>query len=510
MNRTVVTLAMDRALHKIVLIWFIFAGLLSAAGTVTGTVTYVTSQSFYTDLGKKDGISIGDTLAVVHESSPAGTGLVTNLSTNSSVCSVLENTAITVGDIVSARVTAKTPEKPSENAGFPPARKSWKQKSGISGSLSVRSNRSDVSRDSLGTLIRRDYALLNLSYSNILGLPLSLSVYARTRYSSETTSAGIRWYRMKLHSNLGPWTINGGRVYLSGIGGAGAIDGLDVSRKFGNFNFGLTGGTTPVESGTRDPKFGGYVRYTNRERVLRRFSFAMLKGGSGNVTSSSAVTSLFLQPWSFISLNSNTIIDLPSGGQSAGISAANLYLDFHWSRYLRGGISLNYTSNNRYYPNGVQPDTVYKNLARTNGGARLSIRTSAKTTLTLLANLLTLENQSTPQQNYRLSFDKQDLFGKDFDWKVSLYHVGGVFYKEYGGSTGAEISNNKFDIYSGIQFESYNYGIGGQQKTRKTLDLNANYQFLRVFNAGLYFEYAVSDDEDLLYSSAQLTYRFRY
>ncbi len=514
--RIVATPAMVRGvLHHILGVGLLLAFLFPADGnsqvTVTGSVTYVTSQSFYTDLGRKDGLAIGDTVRVAAEEQAVGRGIVTNLSTKSTVCSVLVNNGIAVGNKVTAQIQAGS-EKPSiAEGGFTESAKPRKGKSKISGSLSIRSNQTDVTRDTLSSTLQRNYALVNLSYTNVLGLPLSLSLYARTRYSSETTSAGVRWYRMRLQYTLGEWNVTGGRVYLNGLGGAGALDGMTLSRKLGRFDLGLAGGLAPHETGSSDPKYGAYARYTNRQSMLRSFNFAVMQVDSGSVTHPYSVASLLFQPSEFISLNTNTTIDLPAGGQSSGLSAANLYLDFHWNQFIRGGVSLNYTANNSYYDNNISPlDSVYKNLTRTNGGARLSIRTSSTTSLTVLANLLNLENQSTPQQNYRLNFDEEDLLGRDIDLKFSLYHIGGVFYKETGGSAGAQLSFDNLDIYTGIKMDTYQYGIGGQQKTRKTLDVNLDYRFLRAFNAGLYAEYAVSSDEDLFYTSAQLSYRFRH
>ena len=77
-------------MSKLTLTVMIIVSVLGATEkTIQGKITYLTADQVYCDLGREDGVNVGDTLTVFRRNDEIGKIITTNLARQSSVCASL-------------------------------------------------------------------------------------------------------------------------------------------------------------------------------------------------------------------------------------------------------------------------------------------------------------------------------------------------------------------------------------------------------------------------------------
>lgn len=505
--RDVIPVIIRTTVKLVLLISVLCSALLMSADqmtTVTGEVTYVTSQSFYSNLGRNEGISVGDTLQVTRDSVFLTAGTVTNVSSKSSVCEFSGDVELQIGDSVMTRIITSPEQKPDVK----PADSilTTRLKSRLSGSVSLRSNQSDASS---GDLVTRNYALLNLTWSNLMGLPLNLTFYGRTTYETETVQSGMYWHLLRLQYHPGSFHVNAGRVYIPGMSGIGAVDGVDVSTSYRSFNYGFLAGLKPGTD-SKSKKYGGYLKYDSARREIPDINIAFVQETSDSLDSPVFTANASIQPWKFLSVYSNFIVNLPANGSSAEFSTANVRLSLNWKSWIRSSLYYNYTASNLYTV--IEPtaaDSLPGDLSRHTMGASVYSRLPWKSSVSATVSQVEMQGQGSVLENYRVRLTRHDVLNTRTDIHAGIRMLSGEFYDILGGEISADYSHPLFDLEAGSRIESYSYGVGGETKSRISYEVNLSAPLWKNFYTSLYVDYSTSDDEDLLYTAFQLTYRFR-
>ncbi len=254
---------------------FIIPGDLRAGGQVTkmGKVTYVTAGTFYIDLGKQDGLSRGDTLTVLRNERPLGSGVIRHLATRTAIVEMSGEFDINVGDEVRWTGTIHIPEKPPESepveiAPSPVHREEKKKTGWIGGSLNYRyRNETTVSGNSYNS----HDLLFSLTGKDILGSPVSVTAFGKVLRGTAGTQpeAVIHQLDLRYQKQAGNWEISGGRFYNYSPGGSGATDGFRLIRKFSRSRLDISGGTTRLPGNERTLRLSGTFRWKPVNRWIK-------------------------------------------------------------------------------------------------------------------------------------------------------------------------------------------------------------------------------------------------
>jgi hypothetical protein len=248
----------------------------------TARVTYVASEGVYVTAGRSSGLAVGDTLVVLRDGREISRVVVTELSSHSAACMVVEGLpAVRVGDAVdlgggtgeaAVRSDRPTPEPPAATR-----RTRWR--------------REDRRNEVRGTLVLQNLWLRDLTGSglttaqpslgariaveNLAGTGAELRIRHRTRLYHRTADDGSRGRDDWVHrlSELAlvygdrnaPVQTAVGRVLSPEFRGVGYVDGGYMSvRVHPDYRVGVAGGVEPRYPSTAVNaerwKLGGFVR----------------------------------------------------------------------------------------------------------------------------------------------------------------------------------------------------------------------------------------------------------
>lgn len=223
---------------------------------VSGKIGYVSGNTIYIDLGRSDGISVGDTVDVTRGGTFIGKLLIVNTATSASSCEPLfPIEKVKIGDHVVTTAEVLAGEKTIK---APTAVKTTRPKriNKVRGRIALGSILSEDLTDS-GLDFTRPSLSTRIRVNNIAGTPLQLSLRQRSRYydresnlAGETSSE--RWTHKVFELALeyddegSPYRIQFGRILPSTPRGLGYIDGALVEYQTRDrFTFGAAGGTRP-------------------------------------------------------------------------------------------------------------------------------------------------------------------------------------------------------------------------------------------------------------------------
>jgi len=269
--------------------------------TISGTVSYKSSQNVYVKFQNTSNISVGDTLFIQRDNTLIPKLIVTNLSTTSCVCTAISNENIAVStplvaknrasniadnedindntDVNPQNVTDTTStEKPNRN----------KLKQRISGSISatVYSKLSNTNADDS----YRFHYNFSLKASNIANSKFSFETYVSFKYENSEWNLvknnvfeALKIYTLSARYDFNKNTfISVGRRINPKISSIGAVDGLQFEKKFNNFSVGTIVGSRPnYQDYNFDislPQLGAYVSHDFKNQVgMMQNSFALVE-----------------------------------------------------------------------------------------------------------------------------------------------------------------------------------------------------------------------------------------
>jgi len=245
----------------------------SSQTLVEGSISYVSKDNAYMDLGRKAGISVGDTIQIYRGSDQLGIAVVTQTSGSSSALTAFAPSLITwqIGDIVHTTiqeilmpaVIEKTGSDPLEAAevapqvtldslAFTERKPSTRQlekdrfRPKVSGYLSTRID--DRGGDPLSPRNTSASVYGQLKVMD-MGIPhLDASIYFRGNQDSRTDQFESRVYSVMLQYEKpgGPLKYVLGRVYHPLFSSLGSVDGIGVTWHRGRHTLAMLAGALPV------------------------------------------------------------------------------------------------------------------------------------------------------------------------------------------------------------------------------------------------------------------------
>ncbi|WP_461630316.1 TonB-dependent receptor [Labilibaculum euxinus] len=257
-----------------------------------GEISYKSSQNTYAKFSNTESISVGDTLYVKKDSDFVPVLVVNNKSSISVIGMAVGDIKLAKGDKIIAFPTAKkTPEKdiiltedPEYNTEIvekttpaPRTKQELNREEQIRGKISA-SSYSNLSSSSGGSNHRMRYSL-SMNAKNIDNSKFSAETYIRFSHNSgewdEVKSDifnALKIYNLAICYDANQSTsIWLGRKINRKVSNIGAVDGVQVEKKIGNFSLGAIAGSRPdYENYSFNfdlMQFGGYLEHSMKTKV---------------------------------------------------------------------------------------------------------------------------------------------------------------------------------------------------------------------------------------------------
>lgn len=378
-----------------------------------GEIKYISQNSFYINLGKKQGLTIGDTLHVVRNGREIARIVVESVANLSAACkSLRQMSKIKQGDRVEAfvRVAVVQPKQSlSEETKVRLPNQGRKSKGSSSRTRRRRINKVS-GRFSLQSIWFDDKSSSNLDYNqlafrsklkvqNIVNSSFDLRIRWRSRRNDRTHSVrnlftDDNWmhsvYEFGLvHSNdRSSYEFSLGRILSHRIRGIGYIDGGLFSYKINpELRLGMAGGTQPNlrNSGfqTNEQKFGVFINYEKGDYQSQRFETSLAFSGS-YVKGVVSREFLYLQNnyWmgSKFSIYQTLEVDINRGWKKAGGSQnfqlSNFFVSTHYEPSSSVSLNASFDARKivRVYQTRSIPDSLFDETIRQGFHAGLTLR----------------------------------------------------------------------------------------------------------------------------------------
>ena len=257
-----------RQIFTAILFFLFFTSLSGQTGkeSMSGQVSFVSSQNVYVKFKSTAGITTGDTLFSQREGRLIPALIVRNLSTTSCVCEPLSASPFAVADLIIARVIPVNPKiEEAVNEAIvnkitpvivtDDTAKNVRKESGLSqkirGSIAVNSY-SDLSNTASDNSQRFRYTF-SLDAANIADSKFSFETYLSFKHKAgewqdvkDNVFNALKVYSLSARYNLNKSTqISLGRRINSRMTSIGAMDGVQFETNLNKFTFGAVAGTRP-------------------------------------------------------------------------------------------------------------------------------------------------------------------------------------------------------------------------------------------------------------------------
>ena len=362
--------------------------------SISGEVTFVTSNNVYVKFSSTNDISIGDTLELFTNTACL---IVKSKSSTSTVCSIIENCELSKGDKVTYQIKRKVPvavaieeDVSVDNIEATEEEPLYKEK--IKGRLSVSSYNNIASkRDNRYRIMSR----FSFNVSHINNSKFSFETYLNYRYKfpvAESTvtkqSSFFRVYNLAIRFDVDPTlSLILGRKINSKAWSLGAIDGLQAEKFFGKTYVGAIAGFRPdiydYSFNSNLFEYAAYIgRQTKSDNIYSETTLGYVEQRNGNqidrrYTFFQFSSTLFKK----LNLFSSAELDLYSkvNGESAtDARLTNLYASARYRFSRKFDVFLSYDSRKRIiYYETFQSEIermLDDDLARQGIGARVNIR----------------------------------------------------------------------------------------------------------------------------------------
>lgn len=246
--------------------------------TLEGKVTFITSKSVYVQFDDTQNIQIGDTLQISSSKTPCL--IVTNKSSSSCVCSKINSCEVKKDDVILYNYIPKNIEPIKNEIVEVPIVASTIDTSKTKKSLYTQNIRGRITLANYSNFseIRGDrnrlVTQLSITANHINDSKISVESYLNysknsipeeSAYSQKTDF--LRVYNLALKYDVSPtFNLTVGRKINQKMSSVGAIDGLQVEKKFNNIYIGAIGGFRPdiIDQNFNSNLFqyGGYIGTT--------------------------------------------------------------------------------------------------------------------------------------------------------------------------------------------------------------------------------------------------------
>jgi len=260
--------------------------------TISGQVSFISSQNIYIRFSSTAGISAGDTLFLQSGSTLMPALIVNDLSSSSCLCTSISGRTLSVADLVTAKIRKKNTDT-EEVTAVNPARETVEQRpladslipeeaqktlrQQIRGSMSLVSY-SDLS-DTESENSQRFRYTLSLDARNIGNSKFSLESYISFRHKAgewdevrNDLFSALKVYTLAARYEINPttWLVLG-RYTNQKLSSIGAFDGLQFEKSLRGFTFGVLAGFRPdyVNFGFNSSLFqyGAFVSYKSLAKI---------------------------------------------------------------------------------------------------------------------------------------------------------------------------------------------------------------------------------------------------
>jgi hypothetical protein len=490
-----------------------------------GTITFISTQYVYVKFDDMTGIEKGDTLFVRKGKNLIAELIIEHISSSSSACIRINNYEFKVNDKVIAKAeilttgvdkdegvkeTVITPEdKTSINPlVYSPRTGNPKEKSGISGRISVQSH-SNLSNNASSVDYQRWRYTLAFDADKISGTDLSFTSYINFNYRADNWSnvtsdiwQSLKIYDMALKYDFdNSFNITFGRSRNRKISNIGSIDGLQVEKRFNGFHAGLVVGSRPeFENLSVNPKlfeFGGYIgrtdtiskglmenniafmQQTNNFKTDRRFIYLQ---HSNNVLPN---TSFFI----------SSEIDLYkkiSEVESGELTLTSLFLSASYSPVRLFSFSVSYDARKRVvyyetYKNFI--DSLFENETRQGLNFRSSLRLVNNLFIGLNAGYRFINKDIKPSRNLGGYISYSGI--PYIESSISLSYTKLISNYTEGTTAGIRLSKNLFDnkVDLAVGYRRSEYEFGQANKLfQKSLSVDLSGRIFRQLSLSLGYE----------------------
>lgn len=522
------------SLHTVLLCFTCLFGQGDKQDILNGTVSFITASNVYVRFSSTEQIEIGSELTL--------NGMkclkVTEKSSSSVVCTLLNNCEIKVGDSVSYMQPNLNPNKEviqdNVDESIPaevvlsqdvPTEKESLYKEYIIGRVSVASyNYLSKERGDNQRLLGRLSLNANhigdgkfsiesfLSYQNLMTVPDS--------YSGRTDIFNI--YNLNVKYDITPtfWTALGRKINPK-ASVFGANDGLQLEKYFGAFYLGGVVGFRPdiYDYGFNSDLFqyGGYLGIETTNETFRSMTtIGAMEQTSNGVTDRRYV---FFQHSSSIGKNlglfASSELDIfnPNGGSSTRLT--NLYTSLRYRFSKLANVMVSYDSRKRiiYYETfqSMIDQILDDDLARQGIRVRLNVRPYKYLWLGGSYSKRFESDQQNKSDNYYgyLTYTKVPGIGGQFNGSYNLnqnnYMKSNILSVRYSRSLFKEL------LYAEVYFRKADYDYENQAATysQNYYGTNLNFILSTSWQFSLSGEFAQFEEENNIRIYAQLTKRFR-
>ena len=234
--------------------------------SISGQVSFISTQSIYVKFKSTDGIVPGDTLFSQRNNQLVPVLIVNNLSTTSCVCSPLQSLSFSVADLIIARIVpkGKMAEKPV-NEGFV---KEITQPASTIDTVIIEEQESDFEQKIRGSISLNTYSDLSntvsdnsqrfrytfsLDAANIADSKFSFETYLSFKHKAgewqevkDNVFNALKVYSLAVRYEFNKSTqISLGRRINPRMSSIGAMDGIQFEKSINRFSFGAVAGSRP-------------------------------------------------------------------------------------------------------------------------------------------------------------------------------------------------------------------------------------------------------------------------
>jgi hypothetical protein len=500
------------------LLFITLAGITGAGGQtremrrITGAVTYVATGSFYFDAGKLKGVAPNDTITVIRKSKPLATGIVSAVSSASSVAKIISQSGtIAVGDsILEVKEIIVEEQEAAPRAGQAGKNASLSQDNRVSGRIGLQYAAAGV----FGTTLdfSQPALITQLSINRFFGTASTFMVYARTyrdmsaqydRYGQGSRNK-IRMFELSLR-NDDPRSSYGygvGRITSRYVGGLGVFDGGQFYLRQGNFSFGLLGGTQPDYTtsafSTDESKYAGFVNYAWGGDAFKTSDITFAYGQQryqGRIDRKFGYFQSSLRFGTDFFFYSSTEMDFAhreNGSEVKRPTVTNSFLTISWMPASWVSVNAGYDAVRALdllESMKTFPDTLLDKSLKEGYRANLSFRLPFRVTLSGNANFR-LASATTPSaRTLGTIFRVSDIIDSDVNFGAGYQDIRGLYTT--GNDWTLDMDRWIAQSFSiSLRIDRYRYTITGQDQriTTTTGTVSMNYSMLRSFYTAVNFD----------------------
>ena len=514
-------------INKFIIVLFVF-GWLFAQGDlnsqVEGSITYITVENVYIDLGSEDGLGIGDTLPVYRRNDEIGLLVVQSAGRKSSVTNPLVPVSnFQLGDRVifipkqRKEVPGKTIQdvETIEKIETPPKKHRKKPLFNHGGSLSFRGNWNKYNGG-----LKQKRLLGNLNYRLGIDLPLKSQVWIYGHNNFMENS--FRLYQMRLEIGDKNTRIYGqaGRLYASELAGVGAVDGVMVSTgKNGKNRVGAMAGFQPeylrMKFSTDVKKLSVFStnEWKPNHQVIR-FNTALVGQYTKNkIDREFMYIKLYWKTKSNFEFSWYETIDVYRDSTVYERSlieplSSQISIRFRLGRVFAFNSRLSSRKQVLYRQSGsMLPDSLFVDELRTGWYNSIQINTFDWGTLRLSSNVRMQANSSELSQvisgGYTAPRLRNNLYIRLSSSFIKNLLITGVRNR----ISVSKSFNGKGSMFA--DYDLYVYGFGNQlaDYSRHTVSFGMNYRILKKLNTNVSVDLSKDGEFDSIYLYYGITYR---